>query len=123
MGHDRKASTATTNGRSEAEIGHSQQRATSGPSAPLADLSKSLPKPINARSCHETPPDDEDVINRFCIRAAHHSLTAALSPPNDYCRFLLPRPSIQDEPGHFAGRIPDEGDPDVIFVVYDEFVA
>src|SRR5436190_17932692 len=32
IGHDRKARTATTNGRSGAEIGHSQQRA---PSAPL----------------------------------------------------------------------------------------
>ena len=41
----------------------------------------------------------------------------------DHRRWLLPRPRIQDEPGNLAGRIPDESDPGVIFVVHGEFVS
>jgi hypothetical protein len=44
-------------------------------------------------------------------------------PRRDHRRFLLPWPRIQDEPRGLACRIPDEGDPGVIFVVYGEFVA
>lgn len=44
-------------------------------------------------------------------------------PRRDHRCFLLPRPRIQDEPIDFACRIPDEGDPGVIFVVCGEFVA
>src|SRR5580704_13247783 len=44
-------------------------------------------------------------------------------PRRDNSRLLLPRPRIQDEPGDFACRIPDESDPGAIFVVYGEFIA